>query len=177
MLRLRLLSLPLVACLLLDGCYRSYAPPAPTSGDTYRPVYASYADIRTVQTLGPQPLKNIGKIYVKDAYLFINEVGSGIHVVDNHDPANPVRLSFISIPGNHELAVKDGILFADNTLDLVALDISDPRNVRIVKRLDNAFPYPDYPLISGVRFECANPERGVVVRWEKAAVENPQCYR
>lgn len=174
----RLIALAsLAVCLLLDGCGRPYEPSPPTTGDTYRPVYAAYADIRTVQTLPPRPLKNVGKIYVKDDYLFINEIGSGIHIVDNRDPAKPVRVSFVSIPGNHELTVKDSILFADNTLDLVALNIADPRNVRVVKRLENAFPYPAFPVASHVRFECADPERGVVVRWEKAAVENPQCFR
>ena len=174
----RLLPLAcLTVCLLLNGCWRPYEPSRPTTGDTYRPVYAAYADIRTVQTLPPQPLKNVGKIYVKDDYLFINEVGIGIHIVDNRDPAKPVRLSFVSIPGNHELTVKDSILFADNTLDLVALNIADPRNVRVVKRIENAFPYPAFPTASRVRFECADPERGVVIRWKKAAVDNPQCFR
>lgn len=163
--------------LLIDGCGRPSAPAPPVTGDTYRPVYAAYADVRRVETRGPQPLKNVGKIYLKDGYLLINEVGSGIHVVDNRDPAKPVRLSFVSIPGNHELAVKDSILYADNTLDLVALNIADPRNIRVVKRLENAFPYPAYPLANSVRFECADPDRGVVIRWEKAAVQNPQCYR
>ena len=174
----RLLPLTsLVVCLLLDGCRHPYDPSPPTTGDTYRPVYAAYADVRTVQTLAPQPLRNVGKIYVKDDYLFINEVGSGIHIVDNRDPAKPVRLSFMSIPGNREMAVKDSILFADNTLDLVALNIADPRNVRVVKRIENAFPYSAFPVVSRARFECADPNRGVVIRWEKAAVENPQCFR
>ena len=167
----------LVICVLLDSC-KHYSPPGPpTTGDTYRPVYASYADVRTVQTLAPQPLKNAGKIYVKDDYLFINEVGSGIHVVDNRNPENPVKLAFISIPGNHELSIKDSTLYADNVLDLVALNITDPRNVRVVKRIENAFEYAAYPLATNVKFECVDRDRGVVIRWEKATVENPQCYR
>ena len=27
-----------------------------------------------------------GKIFFKDDYLFVNEVGKGIHVIDNSDP-------------------------------------------------------------------------------------------
>ncbi len=174
----RLLSFAAIAvCLLLDGCKHYAPPPPPATGDTYRPVYAPLATVRSVQTLAPQPLKNVGKIYIKDNYLFINEIGVGIHVVDNRDPANPVRLSFVSIPGNHELAVKDSILYADNTLDLVALNIGNPRNIRVVKRIENAFPYPAFPQLTNVRFECADPDRGVVVRWEKTDVQNPQCYR
>ena len=166
----------LVVCVWLDSC--KFQPPnPPTTGDIYRPVYASYDDVRTVQVLAPQPLKNIGKIYVKDDYLFINEVGNGIHIVDNHDPANPVRLAFLSIPGNHELAIKDSTLYADNVLDLVAINIANPRNVRVVKRIENAFEYAAYPLATNVRFECVDRDRGVVIRWEKAAIGNPQCYR
>ena len=162
---------------LLDGCGRPYAPNPPTTGDIYRPIYAAYSEVRTVQNLAPQPLKNVGKIYVKDNYLFINEVGSGIHIVDNRDPEKPVQRAFISILGNQELAIKDSILYADNVTDLVALNIANPLNVRLVKRIENAFEYSAYPLATNVRFECADPERGVVIRWEKAAIENPQCYR
>jgi hypothetical protein len=172
-----LLFVLFLLCLGFDSCYRPAAPSPPTTGDTYRPVYAAYADIRTVQVLAPQPLKNAGKIYVKDKYLFINEAGNGIHVIDNRNPAQPVTLAFLSIPGNHEIAVKDSILYADNFLDLVAINIANPRNVRVVKRVENVFEYPAYPLVTNVRFECVDRDRGVVIRWEKASVENPQCYR
>ena len=176
--RLFLSLLVAVGWVLLDGCkYNNYAPAPPTTGDAYRPVYAPYADVRTVQTLSPQPLKNVGKIYVKDNYLFINEVGRGIHIMDNRDPAKPVQLAFVSILGNQELAVKDSILYADNVTDLVALNIADPRNVRVVKRVENAFDYSSYPLATNVRFECPDPEKGAIIRWEKVALENPQCYR
>lgn len=172
-----LLSFALVvACVGLDGC-KHYPPDPPTTGDTYRPVYASYADVRAIQVLAPQPRKQVGKIYVKDNYLFINEIGSGIHIIDNRDPENPVPVSFLSIPGNQELAIKDSTLYADNMVDLVAINIANPRNVRVVKRVENAFDYSAYPVATNVRFECADRNRGVVVRWEKAAVVNPQCYR
>lgn len=172
-----LLYILFLLCLGVDGCYRPSAPAPPVTGDTYRPVYASYADIRMVRVLAPQPLKNAGKIYVKDNYLFINEVGAGIHVLDNRNPAQPLSLAFLSIPGNHEIAIKDSILYADNFLDLVAINIGNPRNARVVKRIENAFDYPAFPLATNVRFECADRDRGVVIRWEKAAVDNPQCYR
>ncbi|WP_461091896.1 hypothetical protein [Spirosoma gilvum] len=175
----RLLSAILLTtgCLLLDGCQPYYAPKPPATGDTYRPVYAAYSDIRTVQALGPQPLKNVGKIYVKDNYLYINEVGSGIHIVDNRNPEKPVQVSFIGILGNEELAIKDSILYADNVTDLVALNIANPLNVRLVKRVENVFDYSAFPLATNVRFECADPNKGAVIRWEKADLDNPQCYR
>jgi len=172
------LSLSLLAGFLaLDGCYGRHTPEPPTTSDVYRPVYAAYAEIRNVQVRGPQPLRIAGKIYVKDDYLFVNDVGTGIHVIDNRDPARPVNLAFVSIPGNHELAVQDSTLYADNVLDLVALNIANPRNIRVVRRVENTFDYPAFPLATNVRFECANRDRGVVIRWERAKIDNPECYR
>lgn len=175
--RLLLSLIMLPVCVVVDSCGRPYAPTPPSTGDIYRPVYASYAEVRTVQTLAPQPLKNVGKIYIKDKYLFINDVGSGIHIMDNSNPGKPIQVAFVAILGNQELAIKDSILYADNVTDLVALNIANPLNVRLMKRLENVFEYSAYPVATNVRFECADRNKGAVIRWEKAAIENPQCYR
>ncbi|RRB17465.1 hypothetical protein [Larkinella knui] len=142
-----------------------------------RPVYASYEEVRTIQTLGPQPLKNPGKIYIKGRYLFINEPGKGVHIVDNSDPAHPQKISFVSVPANVDMAIKENVLYVDNGVDLVALNITDSRKVTVLKRIKDAYPYPSYPQQRGVQFECANPDKGVVVRWETATLTNPKCYR
>lgn len=105
------------------------------------PVYMLRADLKqAVKVTIPQGLENPGKIYVKGNYLFINEVEKGIHVIDNADPAAPQFMSFIEIPGNIDMAVKNDILYADSYIDLVALDISDPLDVKLVKRIENIFP-------------------------------------
>jgi len=161
----------------LDSCNTDSAPDPPVQWPTYRPVYASHQEVRKVEALPPQPIRRPGKIYIKDRYLYINEIGRGIHIVDNADPAKPVRLGFLAIPGNQELAIKGDILYADNTLDLIAISLADPRNIRVVKRIENAFPYPSYPTERNVRFECADPNKGIVVRWEPATVPNPRCFR
>lgn len=168
----------LALCLLLDGCTEPRSAEPPTNQwDTYRPIYSTYDRIRTVETLAPRPIRTPGKIYVKDGFLFINDVGQGIHIVDNHDPANPVKLSFVAIPGVRELAIKDSILYTDNIVDLVALNVANPRDVRLVKRIENAFPYTAYPPLRNVRFECPDSNKGLVVGWEKTDQKDTQCYR
>lgn len=92
-----------------------------------------------IKTMPAQELENPGKIYVKDNYLFINEIKKGIHVVDNTNPAAPKIISFIQVPGNVDIAVKDNILFADSYTDFVALDISNPKDVKEVSRTNNVF--------------------------------------
>lgn len=107
----------------------------------YEPVYMLRADLQHAVKVAPaQTLKEPGKIYVRGNYLFINEINKGVHIVDNSNPSSPRFLSFIEIPGNMDMAVKGNILYADNYIDLVALDISNPLDVKLVNRVENIFP-------------------------------------
>ncbi|HEV7379913.1 MAG TPA: hypothetical protein VGN64_08985 [Dyadobacter sp.] len=111
----------------------------------YTPVTHSLTDLRSqVRAENARELDRPGKIYVKGSYLFINEIKKGIHVIDNSDPANPRFISFINIPGNGDIAVRDQILFADSFSDLVALDISDPENARETGRVKDVFKYGNF---------------------------------
>lgn len=111
---------------------------------TYRaqiPVFLTISDLRkqTVSLAKPRELAAPGKIYIFGNYLFINEVGQGIHIVDNSTPANPQFLNFINIPGNVDMAVNNGILYADSYVDLLAFDITNPVATRLVKRVQDVF--------------------------------------
>jgi hypothetical protein len=84
-------------------------------------------------------LEKPGKIYVKDNFLFINEIKKGIHIIDNTNPAAPKFVSFINIPGNIDLAVVDNIMYADSYSDVVVLDISNPLIIKEVGRVEKVF--------------------------------------
>jgi len=106
----------------------------------FEPVYMSMEEIRTMaEVTVPQPMEQVGKIYYKDGILFINEPGKGIHLVDNHDPAQPRPLKFLQIPGNYDLAIRGNTLYADSYVDLVAFDVSNLEGIREVARLENIF--------------------------------------
>ncbi len=164
--------------LLLSGCNPETERTAPSNtGEGYRPIYLSYEELRQVNTQGPRSLKHPGKIYVRGTYLFINEPGEGIHIIDNHDPTQPKPLAFVNIRGNVDMAVKGNVLYADNATDLVALDITNPQQVQVLNRVENVFPYAAYPPETGVRFECVDRAKGVVVGWEKTALRETRCWR
>ena len=38
-----------------------------------------------------------------------------VHMYDNSDPSNPVNIGYIAIPGNVDIAIKDGHMYADNS--------------------------------------------------------------
>jgi hypothetical protein len=104
------------------------------------PVYKSFADVRS--SFGSKPaseINNPGKIYIFGKYLFVNETGKGIHIIDNTNPASPQNISFINIPGNVDMAVRNNILFADCYVDLLAIDITDPRNVTLASRYEGFY--------------------------------------
>ena len=128
----------------------------------YTPVYKKLSDIRSgFNVQSPTDLKNPGKIYVFGKYLFINEKDAGVHIIDNSNPSAPVNVSFIAIPGNGDIAVKSNILYADSYVDLVAVDISDPHNPRLTKRVNEIFPN-----LLDLNNEYVDPNGGVLVEWK-----------
>jgi hypothetical protein len=146
----------------------------------YIPVYIPKDQTKVIKTLPPQDVATQGKIYVKDSYIFIGDVNLGIHVVDNTDPRNPQKIAFIQIYGNHDIAIKENILYADNLEDLVALNISDINNPTLVKHIQDVYKEPNqfYPenLPFYTYFECADPDKGYVIGWIPGMIKNPECY-
>ncbi|MEO1653004.1 MAG: hypothetical protein AAFU64_05630, partial [Bacteroidota bacterium] len=129
-------SLLFLIVILLNACNCQ----STTSYKTLLPVYADLDELRqSVKSSLSRPLKNPGKIYYKDGFVFINEIKEGIHIVDNRDPRNPRKVSFVEIPGNFDLAIKGNVLYADSYIDLLALDIANPEEIEILTRLEGVF--------------------------------------
>ena len=136
------------------------------SWEVNTPVYMAYNDLRTsFKVAEGQDIKQSGKLYFKDEFIFVNEYQKGIHVIDNADPSNPQIIKFIEIPGNVDLAIAGNMLYADSYVDLVTIDISDIQNIVEVDRDTNVFPYiiPDYE--EGILDEV-DESKGVIVGYE-----------
>lgn len=138
----KLLSFSL--CVIIIGCFNSCIKDSCTHTYSYtwfEPLYKTTAEVRA--NIKSSPAKNIkipGKLFIIGKYIFLNEINKGIHIINNSNPAAPVNLGFIDIPGNIDIAVKGNTLYADLYSDLVALDISNPLNVVKTKIIDNIFP-------------------------------------
>ncbi len=106
----------------------------------YNPVYKQADEIRLdIRATEARPLRNPGKIYAYEEYIFINELKTGIHIIDNSNPESPNNTAFINIPGNVDIAVKGDILYADNYIDLISIDISNPKQPKLVDRQEDVF--------------------------------------
>ncbi len=117
-------------------------------------------------------ISNPGKLYHYGAYILINELFEGVHIINNQNPESPVNIGFIQVPGNVDFAVKDNVLFVDNAVDLVAISIDDLRGLQITKRIRNTFPALMPP--DNLSFDenwAGAPEDAVIVGWELIATE------
>lgn len=131
----------------------------------FSPVTIRTDDLRSaVAVEAPRPLQTSGKIYYRAPYLFINEPGEGIHIIDNSNPASPVNRSFVTIPGNYDMAVVGNYLYAESYIDLLTLDISNPLQVKLINREENVFPMHH----SWVPFDENNPV--IVTGWTEETV-------
>ncbi len=150
----------IISLLLLDSC-----------GDkcqnliTYKtqvPVYMSKEQLaKSVSSIPAKALTNTGKIWIYDKYLFVNELNKGIHVIDNSNPNFPKSVSFIQIPANVDLAVKGNVLYADSHTNLLAIDISNPLQIKILETIENAIP---------PRYFQSDPSKGIIVDYEEKEI-------
>jgi hypothetical protein len=145
----------------------------------YAPIYASRQSINTITAQAPMPTTQPGKIYAFGRYLFQVENGSGIHIIDNIDPATARKIAFLKVPMATEIAIKQNFLYTNNLNDLVVFDLSNITAPQLVNRIADAFPAIDqtYPPVSRTSFECADASKGVVIGWEQKMISNPKCRR
>ncbi len=151
----------------------------------YAPVYMTYKDLRAAITTEQNvDLKNPGKIYFKDNYIFIVDEFKGIHVFDNTDPSSPVNKVFIKLPGVVDISMSGTIMYADSYIDLVVLDVADINNIHETGRLKDILPYTVTPTkTNDFPMGYVDKDKGIVVDWElrtiKEKVEvnpNPNPY-
>jgi len=170
-----------ISAVVISSCISSDSEPFNErnfDGTAYRPIYVTESELNNIRISPPSELKDPGKIYISDPYLFINDRGTGVHIIDNTDPKNPVKLSFVSIISNYDIAAKGNWLYADNATDMLVFDISDPKMPKLAKRIVNAIPVNNFPPFQSVFFECVDEKKGTVINWEKVVVDKkPKCFR
>lgn len=161
---------------LLSACSKKNDPQIETG---MKPVYTSLENFDVIASEPARAFTAVGKIFKIGNRIFISDKGSGVHVIDNSNPASPQKEAFVSIMGNNDMAVKQNIMYADNGADLVVLDITDVNNVVLGTRIENVYDLnaQNFPPNHIGFFECVDPEKGYVYDWISAELNNPNCNR
>ena len=120
-------------------------------------------------TAEPHAITSIGKMCFFNNYLYISEPEKGIHIINNTDPANPQQTGFIELLGNADLAIRNGMLYADSYIDLVWFDVSNPALPLLKGRLDSIFPnaFPMTQNQYGIDYQTiyAGSNKGIITGW------------
>jgi hypothetical protein len=146
----------------------------------WKAVYGADSTYKKVKYFNtPRAMSQAGKIYVFGNTIFQNDVGKGIHLINNSTPANAQRVAFIELGGNTDIAIKGNFLYANNYSDMVVIDITNINAPLEVKRFKNTFytsdnnmPYPwQAPKDTGY-YECPKfYNDSVIINWVKDSVQ------
>jgi hypothetical protein len=157
----------ILACsplILIQGCSKgtSQSKTRTYTYTLYTPIYQLKQSVLAAINGDPlQPIDSLGKIYIKDNLIFLNDVDKGIHVIDNSDPTHPTQIAFLNIPGTQDIAIKGNTLFADMYSDLLSIDITDLHHVQINTMLPALFTDRQY--VNGYSMDSNQ----VIVNWIK----------
>ena len=137
----------------------------------YIPVYISREALEnSVKFIKEtREMEHTGKIYYYAPYIFVNERYRGVHVFNNSDPSKPVKEGFINAPGCIDMAVKENILYLDNSVDLVSFDMNSKE---VTNRIRNVFPEPLPPDDIFYYRRNNRPKGYILVNWIKKEQNN-----
>jgi hypothetical protein len=129
------------------------------------PIFMKRADLeQSVKYVDEsRPLRNPGKIYCKEPYIYVNELYKGVHVINNTNPSHPVNEGFIVIPGCVDMAVKENTLYVDNSVDLVAFDLTTRQ---VTQRIREVLPEPPAPGYAVYFPVYDRPKDMILVAWK-----------
>ena len=153
----RIWSIAALLMLFFQSCLKDNVSRKTT---IYKPVYKTKDEVRAnIKSSTPVELTAPGKIFYKDGYIFLNELYKGVHIIDVRNTASPKNIAFVNIPGAVDMAVRGNVLYADMYTDLVAVDISNPQQVKLQQVLQGVFPQRYYPNLD-------NDTGKIIVDWQ-----------
>ncbi|OEK04857.1 LVIVD repeat-containing protein [Roseivirga misakiensis] len=176
-----LYPISILILLLCFSCIESSLPEFP-QGEVvgYKPVYLTDPE-NAIELVAARPIENPGQIYLLGDLLLMNDVGKGIHVIDNADPTNPLARGFLTVQGSENMVLRDGIVYVNQFNSLLAIDVSDTENVQVISRNEDVLSTNGeetvVPPLEGYFFECVDFSKGKIIGWVLTTIEAPKCFR
>lgn len=154
---------------LLNSCYTCTEE---QEYDIYSPKYISRDSLnKSITGLPPQELVEISNFYPNGEWMYLIEKGKGVHIMDNSNPQLPEIKAFITIPDIRDLAVKNNTLLVNQNTDLVAIEVSVPNDPIVADRMENVFEEILPPLPPNSQYERPDPEKGIVIGWDRSTTK------
>jgi len=147
----------------------------------YVPVLMNRTDLEaSVEMAGEaKPITDPGKLCLYQQWVLLVEKYKGIHLIDNSDPSNPVNRDFLRVPGCRDVVVGNGILYADNAVDLVGISVDfSALTASVVCRKKAILPEVDSPegYIPSKFKRWNRPDNTEIVAWVSVTKESESSY-
>lgn len=142
---------------------------SPRRPHNFEPIMISRTDLEaSFEVTTAREIENPGKLWVYNNFILLVEQYRGIHIINNSNPNNPQRIGFVNIIGCTELAARDGILYANNAIDLIGVKATqDFSSLEVVSRNRNVLPMISSPEHwNDDYFINKLPENMIIIRWE-----------
>lgn len=144
----------------------------------YSPILMERADLETSVEMynTPKPIAEPGKMCLYKNWVLLVENHKGVHLIDNSDPANPVRKAFLTVPGCVEVAVHNDVFYVNNAVDLVGVKVDfQALTATVLTRLRGVLPHLVNPEGYVPRFviDKCNDDRYEIVGWIKVSTTSP----
>lgn len=174
--------LGIILCLIfIYSCGTEEIPEYPENVTGMVPTYLDPDDSSLIRSTEPRAYENLGGIVERGSFIYVAELATGIHVVNNENPSNPYQIAFWEIPGCSAFTLSDNKLFVSNTVHLWVIDITDVYNIVVIDKEEDIFKDENNNLINRPPldyngfFECVDPDKGIPVRWRLETIPTPEC--
>lgn len=131
----------------------------------YKPITIKRSELKNSISLSSvKPSNKLGKIYILNKIIFLNDTNKGFHILDNNNPKKPIKKKFLSAIGATDIAVRNNTIYINQATDLVVLNYdSNTDKLRVIKRLKNVFPQKISP--DGFRYNGLKDDE-IIVDWK-----------
>lgn len=107
----------------------------------YKPILMDRSELeQSIYLMQEREIDTIFKVGFLADLILLGEIYYGIHILDNSIPTNFRYLGFINIPGIIDFVVKDSMIYANNSVDLIAIKLVSPEQIVLTQREKNVFP-------------------------------------
>lgn len=114
------------------------------------------------EMLPPQTISKAGKIYIKDNFLFVNDVNKGFQIYNYSNPTQPIPLVYLKTLGATDVAVRDNLLYINQAVDLITvLYDTSTQSFSVIDRDRDVFPQKRAP--NGQWHNTADNE--IIIAW------------
>ena len=140
-----------------------------SENSAYAPVLITRNSANSlIKSQSPKSINTPGKFYIYNQFILLVDGHEGVHIFDNTDQTNPINIGFITISNISDVSIYKNVMYANQSTDLVAIDITNPLDVHFLNRIPSiSSEFPPDGLFPKTKYTNDRPKNTIVSKWIK----------